>query len=239
MPIDGVWKPDVNSVGPSAGAKRTVTVFDIDLPPGIAFIRSLARAGVPVVGCSSKRFATGRFSRYVTETRRCPSVHDSDLFIAWLVDEMASGAIDLVAPTSDYVTFCVAEAIEKLGYDAHDRGLPSPEALRTCLFKGRFIEALEKLGFPAPPTATPLSLEDALVAAHEIGYPVVLKPRSHVGVGTHRGLVVTNQDDLAIAFQPYELGDAHAAALNHVPTAGPTWPCRSCSGTTPSALSTS
>jgi D-aspartate ligase len=198
-------------------ATRTVTVFDIDIPPGIAFIRSLARAGVPVVACTSKRLAAGRFSRYTTDTRTCPSVHDSDRFIAWLVDEMASGTIDLVAPTSDYVTFCVAEAIEKLDYDPHDLGFPHVDALRTCLFKGRFMDALGKIGFPAPPTATPLSLEEALEAADEIGYPIVLKPRSHVGVGTHRGLVVTNAEDLAVAFQPYELGDAHAAALNHAP----------------------
>jgi predicted ATP-grasp superfamily ATP-dependent carboligase len=194
-----------------------VTIFDIDIPPGIAFIRSLARAGVPVVACSSKRFAAGRFSRYVNSTRTCPSVHDSDRFIAWLVDEMASGTIDLVAPTSDYVTFCVAEAIEKLDLDPHDLGFPSVEKLRTCLFKGRFMGTLDALGFPAPPTATPLTVEEALVAADEIGYPVVLKPRSHVGIGTHRGLVVTNPYSLKRAFRPYKLGDAHAAALRHVP----------------------
>jgi predicted ATP-grasp superfamily ATP-dependent carboligase len=194
-----------------------VTVFDVDIPPGIAFIRSLARAGVPVVACSSKRFPAGRFSRYVSGTRRCPSVHDSDRFVAWLVDEMAAGSIDLVAPTSDYVTFCVAEAIEKLDADPHDLGFPPVEALRTCLFKGRFMRALGALGFPTPETATPVSLEEALVAADEIGYPVVIKPRSHVGVGVHRGLVVMNPEGLELAFRPYKLGDAHAAALRHVP----------------------
>ena len=54
------------SAGPVTAARqhagrRAVTVFDIDLPPGIAFIRSLGRAAVPVIACSSRPFAAGRF----------------------------------------------------------------------------------------------------------------------------------------------------------------------------------
>ena len=51
---------------------RTVSVFDIDLPPGVAFIRSLGRAGVPTIAHSSSRTAAGRLSRYAA---RSAAVH--------------------------------------------------------------------------------------------------------------------------------------------------------------------
>ena len=204
-------------LGGPASPRRTVTVFDVNLPPGIAFVRSLGRAGVPVVACSSQRFPAGGLSRHATTRRRCPSVHESDRFIAWLVDEIGSGGIDLIAPTSDFVTFCVAEALEELGPGALDVGHPSPDAVRTCLFKERFFEALDDIGFDSPPTAVPGSVDEALADADRIGYPVVLKPRSHVGIGTHRGLVVRSARELAASFEPFELGDAHDSALRHVP----------------------
>lgn len=196
---------------------RPVTVFDVDLPPGVAVVRSLGRAGVPVVACSTWPTAAGRFSRHVTSRRSCPSVHQSDRFIAFLVDELDSGSIDLIAPTSDFVSFCVAEALELLGSVGADAGHPEAESIRTCLFKGRFAEAMRKAGFPTPPTAIPSSLAEALEAASEIGYPLTLKPRSHVGVGTHRGVVVRSPEELERVYAPYEVGDAHLAALRHVP----------------------
>jgi predicted ATP-grasp superfamily ATP-dependent carboligase len=196
---------------------RTVTVFDADLPPGIAFIRSLGRAGVPVVACSKWPTAAGRFSRYTSRRRSCPSVHQSDRFISWLVDELGNGSIDLIAPTSDFVSFCVAEALELLESDSARAGHPQADAIRTCLFKGRFADAMEKVDFPTPPTRIPGSLAEAHEAADTIGYPLTLKPRSHVGVGTHRGIVVRTPAELTRVYAPYEIGDAHAAALRHVP----------------------
>ena len=199
------------------GHLRSVTVFDVGLAPALAFIRSLARCGVPVVACSDRRVPAGRFSRYVRRLRRAPVVHDSETFISWLVGEIESNRIELVAPTSDYVVFCVAEAMDRLGRSAHDAGLPPTDGIRNCLFKGRFADALATVGFPSPPAAIPQSLGEALDVAQAIGYPVLLKPRSHVGIGAHRGVVVADRHELARAYRPYEIGAAHHAALRHVP----------------------
>jgi D-aspartate ligase len=199
------------------GDLRHVTVFDVDLPPGVAFVRSLGRAGVPVVACSPTRVAAGRYSTRTTSTRACPSVHHSDRFISWLVEELGSGSIDLIAPTSDVVSFCVAEALELLDGDCTRAGQPPADSVRTCLFKGRFLEAMRKFDFPTPPSQIPSTLTEAHEVAAEIGYPVSLKPRSHVGVGSHRGIVVRAPEELERVYGPYEIGDAHAAALRHVP----------------------
>jgi D-aspartate ligase len=197
--------------------RRAVTVFDVGLPPGLAFIRSLGRAGVPVVACSTKRTAAGRLSRYLTARRDSPDVRDCDRFIAWMTEQLDSGAIDLVAPTSDWVMFCVAEAIEQLGRPASEVGHPDPDRVRTCLIKDRFAAALTRCAFPTPPAGVPTSMPQALRLADELGYPVVLKPRSHVGIGTNRGVVTRTPDELRAAYRPYVSGLEHRTVRRHVP----------------------
>jgi D-aspartate ligase len=196
-------------------SRRSVAVFDVRFPPAVAFIRSLGRAGVPVTVYAPGRFAAGRFSRSVTGRRFCPSPSHSDGFIAWLAAELDRGSIDLVAPTSDRVAFCVAAAAESIGRPSAEVGHPPPEAVRTALFKDRFGEAMLAIGFPTPRWAAPRTLAEARCAADDIGYPLVLKPRSHVGIGANRGIVVCNTDELAQAFSPYPLTDGHTTVLRH------------------------
>ena len=56
--------------------RRRVTAggrhVDVDLPPGVAFVRSLGRAGAPVRVCTADRGAPGRFSRHATWVDDCP-----------------------------------------------------------------------------------------------------------------------------------------------------------------------
>jgi D-aspartate ligase len=220
MIVAGVIEPGAAPAEGRDGPRRAVTVFDIDLPPGLAFIRSLGRAGVPVVACGPKRTAAGRLSRYVAARRRSPDVRACDDFVAWLTEELATGAIDLIAPTSDWVMFCVAAAVERLGRAAGEVGHPAPEAVRTCLVKDRFAAALARCGFPTPPAGVPTSLPLALQLADQLGYPVLLKPRSHVGIGTHRGVVAATPDALRIAYRPFVSGLEHRIVRRHVPGLG-------------------
>jgi hypothetical protein len=198
-----------------ADDRRSVIVFDADMPPGVAFIRSLARAGVAVMIGISMLATAGRFSQHVTDVRRCPSVRRTDEFIDWLGVQFSRGTIDLVAPTSDYVTYCVAEALERIGGKPSDAGHPDTVATRTALFKNAFGTAMERVGFPTPAWAAPTSLEEAREAARQIGYPVVLKPRTHAGIGTIRGSVARSPDELAVQFVPYELEKGSRAVVAH------------------------
>ena len=56
-----------------------------------------------------------------------------------------------------------------------------------------------------------------MLAADEIGYPLVLKPRTHVGVGPARGLVAETPAELAGAFVPYGLDQFQSIVLRHDP----------------------
>lgn len=181
---------------------RRVAVFDVEIPPGVAFVRSLGAHGVPVTAYSHHRRPAGRYSKHVGAFHRCPPVDETDAFVEWLVEEMRADRIDLVAPTSDDVVFNLAEAGARLGRDV---GLPPRSALLDVLLKNRFADAMDRAGFPTPPTALPTSVEEALDAAAAIGYPVVLKPRSHVGIGRTRGTVVRTPEGLREAFGAFDL----------------------------------
>ncbi len=196
---------------------RQVAVFDPGLPPGVAFLRSLGRAGVPVIAFSDRRRDGGRFSFHASGVRHCPSPARSDEFNEWLTDEFQRGSIDLVAPTSDNISFAVGEALARLGRKSADAGHPPFEGVRTSLFKGRFAVAMEEVGFPTPPSALPVTLAEARAAAAEIGYPLMLKPRSHVGIGTIRGAVVRSDEELARGFVPYSIDAGNSSALRHIP----------------------
>jgi predicted ATP-grasp superfamily ATP-dependent carboligase len=196
---------------------RTVTVFDVDVPTGVAFARSLGRAGVQTKVYSADRQAAGRYSRHARNVRPCPPVRRADEFVAWIADGLTEGWIDLIAPTSDYVSFAVGAVVEKIGIDAMTVGHPDPQASRTALFKERFYAAFNRLGFPTPETTAPATVDEALADAERMGYPVLLKPRCHAGIGTRRGVVIANAAALASAFHPWPLCSCNDTVLLHEP----------------------
>jgi D-aspartate ligase len=195
----------------ASGAGSTVAVFDIDLPTGLAFVRSLARAGIPFQAYSNAKWTLGRASRYVGKVEPCPSAERVDTFVEWVAEAHAAGAFGLVAPTSDYVSFACAEAAERTsGFVGV--GTP-PDAIRRCLFKHEFAAAMTAAGFPVPASTTPSTVEEAMADAEVLGYPVLLKPRSHAGVGIARGRVATTPAALRQLFVPYEMGKGRSLAL--------------------------
>lgn len=192
-----------------------VAVFDASLPPGLAFVRSLGARGIPVHVYGADSLASARLSRHATGFRSCPPPHHADEFVDWLVDELATDRFDLVALTSDYVAFAVTEAGDRSG--RRIVGAPDPTAVRTCLFKREFNAAMDRVGFPVPKTAAPSDTDGALAAADSFGYPVVLKPRSHAGIGLARGVVVHDPEALRREFAPLSAPSRLASAARHDP----------------------
>jgi biotin carboxylase len=160
----------------------------------VAFIRSLGLAGVPITVYTDQLLAAGRYSRFVSDVRRSPDPLDSDEFVDWLVDSMRGRRFDLVAPTSDRVAFAIAEAADRLGEEVH--WAPSSSSLRACLFKHEFSRVMARAGFPTPATCEPSTIAEAVDAAQLLGYPVMLKPRSHLGDADYRGRVVVDEAEL-------------------------------------------
>jgi D-aspartate ligase len=179
-----------------------VTVFDPDTPGALAFVRSLGRAGVPVIVSGPGALPAARLSRYHAGFRRSPDPTDPERFIPWLEAEIDAGRITRVAPTSDLIAFYLALLRARLPPSVR-AVLPSREAVEATLFKDRFDDACRGAGVATPFTLSPPSVEAAHDAAASLPYPVVLKPRSHVAVPLARGVVVEDADALRAAFQPY------------------------------------
>ncbi len=197
------------------GSVSPVAVFDLELPTGVAFARSLARAGIPIVAGSAHKRPAGGFSRYVGRVVHCPPIEKVDEFVDWLEDQHEHGAFELVAPTSDFVSFACAEVSDRRpGFVGVGT---ASERVRTCLFKDRFAAAMADIGFPVPDWAAPATAAEALVDAERLGYPVLLKPRSHAGIGTARGRVATTPEALGELFRPYPVDTDRSLAVARDP----------------------
>lgn len=190
--------------------RARVGIFDADAPTAIAFVRSLGAAGVPFRVYSHRRWPVCRLSRWCAEFERCPDPADAAKFQPWLENELRSGRIDLVAPTSDLIAYAVATTRDAFEPGLRARFEPAERVL-DCLFKDRFDTACARLGFRTPWSACPKTVAEARELAPTYRYPAILKPKSHVGVGIARGQVVGDADELRAAVCEYPLPEAEAA----------------------------
>jgi D-aspartate ligase len=191
-------------VKPDPPQKRlpAVAIFDNYWGTTLAFARSLGRRGVPLHFFGS---GAGRWSRYSSAHGRCPPVENAAEFLPWLREKIKSGIITRVAPTTDLVAY----------YTSSLRSDFPPEVTRTiaplheveaCLIKTRFHAAGAVPGAPDFPTVLANSLETAMAAARELRFPIMLKPNSHLVVGSaERGRVLVDEADLKRHFRPYDV----------------------------------
>jgi D-aspartate ligase len=193
-----------------SGRGPTVAVFDGDAPPTLAFVRALGRAGVPVTVYSHGRVPAARLSRFCARFDLCPDPADFASFLPWLRARLRSGEIELVAPTSDLIAFALTE-VDDACSEPLRRVLPDPAAALGVLFKDRFADACARHGVRAARSFSPLGVEEAVERSSTLRFPLILKPKSHVGGGPERGVVVEDVDALRAALRPYG-----AAAGQHV-----------------------
>ncbi len=198
------------------GHRPVVAVFDPDAPPTLAIARSLGRAGVRVEVYGPQRLSVVGASRYAAAYHSCPELDDPVAFVPWLENRVRRGDIELVAPTSDVVAYYLAE-VRELFPPAVQAALADREAVLGALFKDRFAARCAAVGQPTPFTACPSSREEAVALAGELPYPVILKPRSHVGVGLSRGEVLHNPAELLARFVPYALPERVAPIAARYP----------------------
>jgi D-aspartate ligase len=188
----------------------TVAVFDANSMPALAFVRSLAERGVRMTVYSSHFADMARWSRHARECRPCPETDDRDRFLPWLRDEIRAGVIGLVAPTSDLLAYYCAELREEFP-DCARRMIPTVECIAVCLDKQKVHECCIAHGVGSLQVESPGSVDEAARAATRIGYPLFIKPRTHIGVGmADRGQVVANEQELRDQFRPYRLAPGYS-----------------------------
>jgi D-aspartate ligase len=155
-------------------------VVDVGWVNGLAAVRSLGRAGVPVLALDHRRSALGFRSRYA-EAVLCPDPRDEDAFVSFLAELGAElGRPTPLFPTHDEPLNAIARGADLLGGRFRFPFPPWP-VLSRVQSKQTQLEAAAEAGVSVPLTFHPRSAEEARQAGGELGYPVLVKPSTTEG----------------------------------------------------------
>jgi len=148
-------------------------VADVGWVNGLAAIRSLARAGAPVVAVDHRRSALGFRSRHALGVL-CPDpVADPSGYADFLVQLGNSlGRPAPIFPTHDEHLNAIAEAADRLG-GRYLFPFPSWDVLAPIQRKRHQLDAAREAGVPVPRTVDE--------PTDELGFPVLVKPSDPVG----------------------------------------------------------
>src|SRR5882724_260983 len=196
---------------PFGGTAPAVAVFDNYWGVTLAFARSLGEKGVPLHFYGG---GAGRWSRYCTRRFSCPPTEKADEFLPWLRERVSGGDISRIAPTTDLIAYYVSALREEFAQEVRRTIAPLAEIVN-CLIKTRFSAISATAGHPTLAALAPDTLEGAVAVASVLGYPLMLKPNSHLGVGyAERGTLILNESDLRRRFRRFDVhsGQEHVAA---------------------------
>jgi hypothetical protein len=186
----------------TAAGLPPVAVFDNYWSTTLAFALSLGPQGVPLHFYGN---GAGRWSRHCTRRFSCPPVEDTGRFLPWLSARIRSGAITRIAPTTDLIAYYCSALRNEFPPDVRRTIAPLAE-IEACLIKTRFA-GLCSIGGEAPvATAAPDDLNGVIAAASELGFPIILKPKSHLVVGSaERGRLVRSVAELKLYYRRYRV----------------------------------
>lgn len=169
----------------------------------LAAARCLGRAGVKVTLAEGQKLAPARWSRHVDRRVLCPDPSDTEAFLSWLSDFGANNPRHVLLPCTDEVAWLVAESSEQLSRHFYLQEVPF-SAVDGVLDKRALHAACEAASVDVPLTRFPESEAEAVKAGEEIGYPLILKPRTQVLLSTHgKGLLVEEPTALVSRFREY------------------------------------
>ena len=156
--------------------RRHVLVTDAGRGSAVAFIRSLGRRGWRVTAADWDPGSPGFRSRFTTNRLLYPRPSERpDAVVEAIRRAVESTAVDLVIPVTDEVGLPLADA--RAAFDGRTvLALPEASALAATHDKAATVALADRLGVPTPLTRIVGPEDDAVAAASDIGYPVVVKP---------------------------------------------------------------
>jgi D-aspartate ligase len=179
-------------------------VCEVGWVNGLGAIRSLGRGGVRTIALDHRPWALGFRSRYALPLVAPDPLPDQDGFIAFLL-ELAErlGRPAPIFPTHDEHLNALAQRRGELG-ERYLYPFPSWDVLEPLQSKRHQIATAEKLGMATPATAHPRSLDEAQVAADEIGYPLFVKPSENIvfkRTYKRQAFVCETREELELAYR--------------------------------------
>jgi len=204
---------------------RKVLVLDANQRSALAIIRSLGRRGLSIVAGDSVTRPLGAASRYAAASVRYPDPAAAPAqFISQVIDIVDRLSIDTIVPATDLTTMLLVSQ-SNLSKSVH-LAAPPAASYEALTDKARLIDLARKLGVSVPETRVVHSADGVVDAAHDFGFPVVLKPaRSRYLKDGHvrsTGVqIVQNEDALPAAVHSLSwLGDIPCLVQRFIPGYG-------------------
>ena len=170
----------------------------------LAAARDLGREGIAIaLADSSNRTLTG-VSKFVSAFYQTPAPSDVEAFAHWLIHFGSKNPGYFLYPASDDLAWVIAHFQEELRkfFVLYQ---PKESATYTLLNKEKLSQIASKLLIPTPKTWFPRSEEDILHLAKSLTYPVIIKPKTQIGLSIPcKGLVVYRAEDLRPAFKSFK-----------------------------------
>jgi D-aspartate ligase len=206
--------PVTHHIDPAHRAAFPVAVINNDWAPTLAFAFSLGRQNVPLHFYGP---GAGRWSRFCRRRATCPPVGHADTFLPWLQARLRSGEIARLAPTTDLIAYYMAVLREDFPAEVRRTIAPLGEIERS-LIKTRFSDACHLVGQQVPSQTAPDDTDGAITAARALGYPLMIKPKSHLVVGsTERGRLIRTEAELRKYYRRYPVASGQARIAAHYP----------------------
>jgi D-aspartate ligase len=165
-------------MGKFDGAQVPVVLCNAGYYGTVAAIRSLGRAGVPVVAVDTGLLSPGRTSRYSKSYISSPPFDSAD-WVDWLLEMGRDGVRRAIYATSDAVSFALADRRDELSA-SFDLYQPSLEATMCVLDKGLLHQHARAVGMDTPETWFPQTAGEFDTTVRELGGLLVAKPRSQL-----------------------------------------------------------
>lgn len=161
-----------------------ILVTDVEERAALAVCRGLAAAGYSVSGAAGTRPAAGHWSRSVSRRYTLPNPRQSPAaFATGLAEIAARDEHAALVPSIDAATLAVSG--HRADLEPHVLvALPAHEIVLRCLDKPTVLAEAEAAGIGPPPSVTCERADEAVEAAAELGYPVVVKPTRSFADGT-------------------------------------------------------
>lgn len=147
------------------------------LTPGLAVIRALGLAGVPVILVRCQRRDIGHASRHVSAVYDSPAPEeDEDAFLRVLDDVAQRHPGAVIMPASDEATGAVARHHARLSAAGFLVAAPARTTVDICVDKAATYALARSAGVPAPATLVPSSVDEVEGYQALAPFPAVVKP---------------------------------------------------------------
>jgi predicted ATP-grasp superfamily ATP-dependent carboligase len=178
----------------------------------LATCRSLRRGGYEVTAASSTMFAPAQWSRSCARRVRIVDARtDANRFVEQLRRELIRHSYATLIAGSDSALLAISRQRESLS-ELTELGLPSPTVIERVLNRESLAEAAAQTGLVPAVSIRCVGVEEALAAANQLGFPVVIKatkaasPSGEAVAGAPKGQIVSCEADLALRAQAFPDG---------------------------------